>query len=369
MNLFLIAAPYQLISARELVVRLNLSDNHLRILDSGHFTRTQYDAIIQPEHWQSIKIHNFRYRLTERDFGANRPRNIIERMLELYQTLDQLRKRLLADFIASTQGDVDCLVVGNYRRNYGGYMRHMVNRLTYRNLYVLDVGTDTLRVNEDRHTDQQSGASANNQSTARGFAALKRNFLAWDSRGKESVTFFSAYDLDVAKGDLLLRNDYRYLRSEVSAARATRRVYFVGQPLVDQQYITAETFHQLLEGVRDYFSDAELVYVQHPRESTRQIHIVMALGIACTKFDAPFEYAIAFSGERPMCIATFFSSALENSALIFHNTMRLLAFDLPGVHLLKSHQEVADIYARFREKWQTLGIEVVTGSATECYPI
>lgn len=350
MNLFMLCAPYQMLGALELAHHARMQDNHLHVMDTGHFTRAQFESVIEPSRWQSVAFHDFRYRLVHLDFGSRPPHGARERLQEIYLTIDRWRKRRRADRIAASIGSAENLVLGNYRRRYDEHMRHIANRLDYARLYLLDVGTDTLRIHADRQLDwedrerhRQSGAHI----AATPPDSLRKRPPGWDTRGAESVTYFTTYDLKPAPGDVVVRNTFAHLRSTVGGTRSSR-VLFAGQPILDQGYVDRETYTTLLSRVRNHFSGSSAVYVVHPRESATQLEIVKSLGFEIERHVAPFEYAVSFGGEHPGCIASFFSSVLENSAAIFAGSMPIKAFEIPSRHLLKDQDSVAKVYAHFR---------------------
>jgi hypothetical protein len=361
-NLFLLTAPYQLLSALEAIDHFKFVDNHLWIIDTGHFTRPQFESVIEPSHWKTIRFYDFRYKLTHLDFSKNGPENLREHILEFYLQFNQLLQRRRADRMACSVGLVDNLFLGNYRRNYDRHMRHIANRLRFNRLYLLDVGTDILRVNLDRKRDHMKESApikaTSNNIFKRMKAVIKRAVLDWDTRGVSALTFFSSYDLTPYGQDSVVHNEYAYLKSVVAGAIVTDEVLFVGQPLVDQGYITSETFRASILKIRDFFIGQALIYISHPRESEAQLEIVRTLGLVIKRFTAPFEYAVAFGGRRPLCIASFFSSVLENSAAIFGEAVVVRAFRLPEAILMKDFSEVDQVYRNFTEN-RRAAIEVV----------
>lgn len=361
MNLFLLTAPYQLLSALEAVHRFGFAENHLRIIETGHFTREQFASVVNTADWRSVRFHDFRYRLTDRDFSRTQRADLWERMQERYVQFHQFRQRLLAEWIALRSRPLDALVLGNYQTNYDGHMRHFANRLRYRRLYLLDVGTDTLRIARDRQVDHSPKPSANVEPASgwdRAKHRLRRRLLDWDTRGAERLTFFTTYDLAPSGGDQIIHNDYSFLRSVVAGAKPSGAVLFAGQPLVDQCYLGPESFRDCLAWVAASFSGQRLVYVRHPRESELQLNLVRSLGLDIVLFAAPFEYAVCFSGERPSAIASFFSSVVENCAAIFGGMVALKAFRLPPSALWKDHDEIDRLYDQFADNRRT-PIEVV----------
>ncbi len=359
MNLFLLTAPYQILNALEAIHHFKFTDNHLWIIDTGHFNRVQFESVIDPAVWQSVRFHDFRYKLTHLDFGEKWPATLWERVLELYLLFDQFCKRQRADRITSSfNGRIDNLILGNYRRDYDRHMRHMANRLHFGHLYLLDVGTDTLRISQDRKHDHLPqdlpDEAASGRTLKRLKLAVKSALFAWDTHGAPALTFFTTYDLTLHGQDRAVHNEYTYLQSVVAGAKISNKVIFVGQPLVDQRYITLENFSLCLSKIKDHFDGQQIVYIPHPRESEEQLHAVRKLAITIERITAPFEYAVAFSGERPRCIASFFSSAVENCAAIFGGTVMVKAFRLPAPFLLKQREEVARVYRQFAENRHVL---------------
>lgn len=361
MNLFMLSAPYQIHSALEAIHHFRFDDNHLKIVDTGHFSRAQFDAVIDLRMWASIEYCDFRYRDVGVDFGERRPVSLRERLLEAYLVLDRFLKRRRADRIAANIGPLEALVLGNYRRDYDQHMRHLACHLKYKELYVLDVGTDTLKISREREADRE-GSPFPVWQPCGVFAKLKRSvkraFLDWDVRGVPALTFFTAYDFDPAGADRVVRNDFAHSREMLNRAVNNDKVLFVGQPLVDQSYVSMETFKSVFQYVREYFSGQTLIYVAHPRESERQLKVVTDAGVDVQRFLVPFEFAIAFGGERPKCIASFFSSALENCATIFGSSVSVRAFRLPEAVLFKERAEVAAVYRHF-EECVSLSVDVV----------
>lgn len=355
MNLFLLSAPYQILSALEAIHHFSFENNHLWIVETGHFTRAQFESVVDPQVWRSFRYVDVRYKLTHLDVHEQWPTSFREHLLEFYLLVDQFRKKIRTEKLArSLLQPVDNLILGNYRRGYDRHMRHFANRIRHGSLYLLDVGTDTLRVNMDRELDYQERLHPQSKRTARGIFGkmklkIKESLIDWDTRGMESVIFFSAYDFLPNGRDHLVRNRFAYSKSLINCAKRTETVFFIGQPLVDQFYITLEDFEYFLAQVAQSFIGMQLVYVPHPRETRIQLDIVEKLRIEMRRFTVPFEHAIAFGGERPRCIASFFSSVVENSAAMFGEAVQIRVFRLPEDRLLKDRNEVALVYKQFEQ--------------------
>jgi len=145
----------------------------------------------------------------------------------------------------------------------------------------------------------------------------------------------------------------------VSKADVDGNVWFIAQTLVDEQYLSLDTYLEYLGKVKEYFSGRKLVYVPHPRESERYVSIVeKTLGFEIRRFGAPIEYEVAYRGRRPRCIASFFSSALENCAVISGDILEIKSFQINEKDLLKYKDVVGEVYSYFSAS-RDKNIEVV----------
>jgi hypothetical protein len=362
-NLFLITAPYQILNSIEAIQRMKLVGNALVVLDAGMFQRDTYEKMIDGQHWQSVQFVPFRYRLVDRDFGTKGPRNLYERLLELYLVFDQMLKRWRIDRLCASVGHVEKLFLGNYLNDYDLHMRHVANRIRYDRLFLLDVGTDTLRIGRQRlqeekdelsravaeHLPKQVPKPWNGSWLVKMKKIIRDRLIDWTVDGAPRLTFFTCYEFEVGSSDEVISNDYRCLQSMVRNARRVNVVFFLGQPVVDQQYVQAETFLCHMRRIASHFSGRQLVYVPHPRESEHYIEIVQAeFGFSIERFSVPIEYAIALGGEVPRSVASFFSSALVNLAAMLGESMELTAFYIPEGDLLKDVEVVEHTYRQMR---------------------
>ena len=61
MNVFIIAAPYQVLSAVEAVHHFDFKNSILIILNIGLFSKDSFDKIIDNKYWYSVKYIDFFY--------------------------------------------------------------------------------------------------------------------------------------------------------------------------------------------------------------------------------------------------------------------------------------------------------------------
>lgn len=363
MNVFVVSAPYQILNAIEAVEYFNFKNNILVVLHIGLFDRKSFDVIVDKKYWDSVRVLNFFYYFADYDFSKNRPRNIFEKLIELYLIFDQFKKRRCIERLFKSIGTVENLFLGNYLIDYDLHMRHIANIAKYKNLYLLDVGTDTLRINKQRIDENLTinNKGFNNRDQLKkknwpkesfSFSRIKHKLRAylieWNKIGVDRLTYFTCYSLQVNGKDQIVKNDYVYSKSLLNKLSSSQDILFLGQPLVEQGYLNFDSFITYMQTIKNYFNKCEIFYVPHPRESKKYIEIIRQdLGIKIRKSIAPFEYEIIFNSTQPKCIAAFFTSALENCAAIFGNAIELISFQLPEESLLKHKDIVKDIYENY----------------------
>lgn len=365
MNLFLLSGPYQLLSAVECVHHFGLSGNRLVIVDTGHFTREAFDAVVDPAAWDGVEWLDVRYIFPDFDFGALERPTLRDRAKERALLWHQIRLRRRVEAFIERTPPCDSLVLGNYLADYDLHMRHLARHLRHERLILVDVGTDTLRIarhrNEENRARREGPGDGNPPGgglTTRTKQALRRRWVDFDRTGVERLTFFSAYDLEVSGQDTLVRNTYTHTRSKLATSRSSDTVYFVGQPLVDQGYLHEDVYADILGQVKRHFAGRRVVYVRHPRESAHQLEMVQRHGFEIGRGRAPFEHEVCFGEDQPGCVAAFFSSVVENCAAIFGRSLPIVAFEFPLHHLQKDHENVGKIYEEFRSN-PSGAIEVV----------
>lgn len=354
----------QVLNAIEAKSFFGLGDAILCILDTGLFPRSRFDRIVSMNEWGSVIFLDVRYRFTAYDFGKKRPENVVQALIEVRVTLDQLRRHWLVDRLARKLGQAETVLLGGYRDGINGAMQHFVNRVGCRNVVLLDDGTDTILVNEQRRRPriQDNGAHCQHP-RSRGFlkairSTLRRKFVDWDTTPVESLTFFSCYDLDVRQGDRFMRNEYRVLRASSKSLARSDDVVFLGQPLTQDSFMKPEKYVDYLRRVKKYVAPRRLLYVPHPRESNESIESVQTqLGVEVRVLDVPAEYYFA-AVTRPACVVSFFTSALENCTRILGDALSVKAVYLEAGDLLRGQDEIEKIYQYFENR-QSLGFEVI----------
>lgn len=245
--------------------------------------------------------------------------------------------------ISNKLGNVNHIFMG-YARYI--YMRHFVNITRHENVFLLDDGHATLQLAKERR--QGTAQNAQTDLTKRIKLWAKRYLQGVQHEEKESLCFFTIYDVSADGNDRVIRHNFEHIRSKLSGLDVTDTVYFLGSPVVRAGVINQPDYVTHLTRVRDYFQDKNLVYVAHRRESQQHLEeISQNLNMKVIKFDYPIEYQLAVVGPRPEILASFFSSALDSCRLIFGDYMKIVSFKL-DVKDSPKRDQVEAIYADYR---------------------
>ena len=244
-SVFVVATPLQMLNAIEANHSLGLRGITLVIILSEPFPKHVFYPLLSFADWERIIYMSVSHRYDPIDlsFAGEAFSNGIN---EYLKELKQFSRRQKFESLVRSLGHVDSLVLGNYLE---GFMRHLGNAVNPRRLYLIDDGTDILRINEMR-SDLRSSPVESHPTLARKFKNLIMNrFVNWNNRQADSVTFFSSYDLLVRDGDILIKNNYEFFRSRMTNCSPSDEVYFLGQPLVEDGYLSQERYNAYLKKI------------------------------------------------------------------------------------------------------------------------
>ncbi|MFP3873203.1 MAG: polysialyltransferase family glycosyltransferase [Thiohalophilus sp.] len=342
-NIFLVKSPLQLLNAIEAKHYFKLDDKECCLLIMGD--RKSYSQtmrlVIDSQQWSNVVL------LSRVGLLAGDPWSGCDG----FDDIDQLRKTLLRSSFFSIQRlnrlaraikDVQYIFVGD---NNNPLMRHFVNSLDHQYTVLLDDGTATLGVARQRMEGKVTRKP--NRISKRVRLALKRIFQRLNDRQPESVVFFTAYNVPVRDNDRVITNDFTYLRSRALCSKVTDTVYFLGSPLSEAGFMTEDSYLDYIKRVRKYYAERNILYISHRRESQEKLGKIKdnyGLDIAC--FEFPVEYQLALAGPRPVELASFISSAVDNCRLIFGDRMKIVAFRVNKINSDK-RDIVNEIYKNY----------------------
>jgi hypothetical protein len=343
MNVFLVETPHQLLNAMEAKSYFSLVDNNLIIIIKEEYSKDSYARLVAPNEWKSVFYVPAR---GDPESGLLRKLrdHCIARIRGYYSTYELYLLRKALDRLSEAMGKVERIFLGNY---WMEYMRHFANVTPHKELCLLDDGTGTLLINKMR---RERWFQRNDKSRVAIVQGIINSMIGMKDRHIENVTFFTIYDLEVRDGDRLVKHDYVYLKEKASERPIEDVVYFLGMTLIDEG-LSQEAYINYLRRVKTYFSNENLVYVQHRGEPAEKLEIIKKqLKLEMRKFDVPIEYQISVLGNRPKTLASFCSSALENCRIIFGELLDIKAFYLDPADCPMRPDFIRDIYSYYESR-------------------
>jgi hypothetical protein len=348
MDVFVVETPLQLVNAIEAKHYFDSRHNALIVLYSADYPIYKYMSLIRPENWNKIEffcISKTIYRV-EHNKQDSRFKLFIR---EYINTFHQFCRRRNLEKLCQNYDSIEKLFIGNYIVDH---MRHLAKHLKHRSLVVLDDGTDTIRANDRRrrmNTRHETSSPLIDFRTIRSY--VRNRYIDWVDYDAESLTFFSSYELETSINDKFISNNYLYLKEKANSQHVTSEVFFLGQPLTEDGYITKSRYHELLKFARNHFQDYEFVYLPHPRESKESVaEVETYLRYPIKRFDVPVEVALITGATRPQFLASFFSTALDNCRIIFGDSIHIKAFHINQKDFYPGHDFVKDTYQYLARK-------------------
>lgn len=345
-NVFVVETPLQLLNAIEAKQVCQLKNNHLVVRIGGTgFSPNGLKALVGMSSWDGVHYLKFKNATTEWEssfFG----RRLLGRLQSCAYDIQRIINRHKVDRLAAKFAGAKRIFLGNYLRGFQSYMRHFANRAGYEQLFLLDDGTDVLLICKARREVHDSKPE-----TESGFRLkdrLQRYFVDWDEKEAESVTFFTAYELQPPSCDRVIKNKYQYLRDAAANSTRSDEVYFLGQSLVEDGYVSIDFYLHQLRAIKNYYKNGQLIYIPHPRQATWLMKkIEEAVGIQVRPCTLPIECEVALAKSKPAAIASFFCSALQSCKAILGKEILIHSFYIEPEHVCTSHELVREAYRYF----------------------
>jgi len=348
-NLCLVAAPHQLIGVIEAKQYLKIGAVALVIM-TDTYPASGFDTMINASDWEAV------YVLEDNEDAAIAALThnwILKRSYSLRRlAFDRLRRRRIDAFTARING-LSNLILGNYNDQFA----HFAKAFPEATAILVDDGTDTLLINNNRHK-RRSFRGSNVQERVLALRGRLRNILTgFNAREKANVTFFTSYDIEPRPGDQKITNHHTWLRSLARHSEPSNEIYFLGQPLVRGNWMAEERYLEYVKAIIHHFSGYRLVYVPHKLETDDMIaRLQAATDLPVLRTTAPIEYELVRSPRRPRAVSSFMSSALENCHIVFGDAIEVYSFYLRPEDLLNRHESIQQIYDYYSDKVQAIRI-------------
>jgi|GEM_PF-2267267 len=252
--------------------------------------------------------------------------------------------------------------IGDYRSRY---MRHLANRFS-EDVVLLDDGAASLTVARKRCAGEPY---------ARRYSGIKRwmnksRLLGYRDGDIPSVTFFSAFSLELPDADVLARNTYAVLGARLGTYAREDIWYFVGSPLVELGIVSRDWYLHALEKISARYN-GKVAYIPHRRESDDAVtRLCKALGWEWRRFDRPIELELIDSAHLPVGIAGFYSSALPSIATVLGGEVVVQSYHIPGqsISSLEYRGNIQAVYRHYASESEggVLSVLTLDGAKYDC---
>lgn len=316
-NVFVVVTPLQFINALEAKAVQGTEGNLLVYLDSRSYG-AQFAALIDPSQWDGV------VRLNDVRGDRSRPSRWV-RYMELMRSrreLEQLVDRL---------GRVDGVFLGNFSDIFA---RHLAATLPHQTLFLLDDGMATVA-----YAQVRAATHGERRPPRRLRRRWRDRILGFKRREPASVTFFTTFDLDVGRHDIVVLNAYDHLRTSLPSSTLTSETWFLGQPLVEDNQMSEAMYVRYIDAIKRDCGGGAFVYSPHARESRERIaRLCDRLGVVVRPNRLPIEAELSRTGQLPRVLASFCSSALDTCRIIFRDTaLRIRSYELAEADLMAGH--------------------------------
>ena len=347
-NVFVVDTPHQLLNAVEAVHSLQLKNNHLLVTRPKNGVQDKFTPLIKVDDWVTVSFPSVWIK----------PRHRVQKLLgplanRWYCRCLHFLEVLALAKVASRFRHVDRLFLGHYSTEWTPFMRHIANTIKYNTLYLLDDGTDTIEINRKRHRSESNECEAPS-----GWCTiathLRAKYWKWKLAEARYVTFFTIYDLDVRKGDQLIRNNYSYLQSlaPLQHMYLPDTVIFIGICSADN-YIEMNAHLEFLSKIKEYFAGKKIMYVAHPRDSASFVtRIREHLRCELWPSSSVIEYDLIVRGIKPKVVAGFVSSALITLARLMDADVEIVCFYIAPEHWIHWREDAVEAYNYMKSKVQ-----------------
>ncbi|WP_423818750.1 hypothetical protein V5739_14470 [Salinimicrobium sp. TIG7-5_MAKvit] len=164
----------------------------------------------------------------------------------------------------------------------------------------------------------------------------------------ERLHFYTQIKLDIAEWDS--QEIFKFETSKIGAVNS-KKVYFVGSPMVELGFIDLNTKIKYLEQIFSYYKEHEVYYFPHRRESNKYLECYSFMQIM-PESTIPFEKRMELKSELPGTIISFVSSVIINLAPIYPN-IKFLYFPLSNLDL-KPDEDFRKKYGVMIEGFESL---------------
>jgi len=203
------------------------------------------------------------------------------------------------------------LVIGHYFDNICVFAARI---LRYKKLVVLDDGVSTLAINK-----------LNSKTSPYGRINFKQKIFNFFFHSPKNFIFFTIFFDHLDNNNLCVKskNNLTFLSDQVLPNFSENCVYFIGDPVVEEQLISLDDYLVFLKHLSNKY---KLIYFPHRNESEANLLRYRGVGVETRSLNVSFEIYLVQNNIIPNKLISFHSTALFTSRLILNKFLDKIKF-------------------------------------------
>ncbi len=309
-NLFVVRSPLQLINAIEAKEHFKTKNNILLLMNNNPNDHKQLDTVLKLSTWDEIVHYKPQTGSTFR------------------QQIKLIRSMMKRSYEYVFSGD------------YGTVNQVMLANLSVEDIYLIDDGTMSIEIHKKLQDPEKVSYSKK-------LKLLRYRFFGLQTSIKQTINFFTCYNLHIINNEKIVQNEYQYLQSifkpKTNEAGIT---YLLGQNL-DNNWMKQGRYISYLRHIQEHFN-TKIIYMPHRHEViTDELQALFDENFILQHNTIPIEIYFLEKGIYPKHIISFTSSALFNLQKIYKQA-RIDAILIRQEDLIKMQDFVKSCYDFFK---------------------
>jgi hypothetical protein len=223
--------------------------------------------------------------------------------------------------------------------------------IKHNKIFLLDDGTSTFTVQDFYLKDQKEYSEKYFLEQSK--KTIAKLFFGFDIRLHEKIHLFSCYNIIPHPGQEIIINEYlytkTYLHNKLELKINRDKIYYIGAKYVEANLMQEDIYLDLIEKIKEKFSNQKLIYVPHRGENELKLARIKLLGIDIEYFKNIVEIEFLFRDELPGTICGFTSSVLVNIPKIYPQ-INVMVFKVDKQLFRASYRStIQNFYTRFNE--------------------
>lgn len=325
--------------------KFNLSkeSNHLLVLGNKRHLYKSLRQTVNPNDWESVFFlyRNYDFTFDGIRFLADKFKRPIKNLLGHYR----YRKFLI---FVRAHDIINKVVASNFQSN-DYFNRKFLSQIPCQELIHYDDGTASLALMSKMKFINSTGIWTLGKVTL-----------------PDSMTFFTSYALALKrKQDRIVHNEFLLLKEEiVDETKLGDFAYFIGGNIY-AYYTTFEIYLDMLKRIKQFFlvkGVKSVHYIAHRNESAQNLEIINNIFPVKAHTKSFEKLLIEDPEQRPAHVASFFSSALTTTSIIFNHipAMHFYSFKMDDSDRATKNRQLVDALYRDFELNQLNNIKVIS---------